>query len=172
MYNLYNPEPKSFLNLSSYKKYLQNENIAPGSIRSYISDVRHFLGWLILFLKTNRISTELTSVDEQILFLLKHVNQKTLSAYRIYLSSNDTPEKTQNRRFSSLRRFGSFCVSQNWVNENPFDILRNVSQGTPYPENKYHLAEFRNHLWKNNAGKLTIKNYLSDIKQYLAWSKK
>lgn len=172
MYNLYNPEANCFIELSFFKKYLLAEKISAGSIRSYLSDVRHFLGWLILFLKSNRIIINSSPTNEQIIFLLKHVNQKTLSAYRLYLSSNNTPVKTQNRRFSSLRRFGSFCVSQNWMIQNPFDILRTISSGTPFPEDKYHLAEFKSHLWKNNAGKITVKNYLSDIKQYLAWSKK
>lgn len=173
MYNQYNLEANtSIIELGSFKKYLHAEKISAGSIRSYLSDVRHFWGWLILFLKSNRIITDSFPVNEQIVFLLKHINQKTLAAYRLYLSGNNTPVKTQNRRFSSLRRFGSFCVSQNWMSQNPFDILRTISPGTPFPETKYHLAEFRSHLWKNNAGKLTIKNYLSDIKQYLAWSER
>ena len=178
MYNQYNPEVNSSLStfenlIKVFKSFLDSEKISKGSVRSYTSDVRHFLSWLLFFLKSNKISLDLNSTIQQFnnetIVLLKHVNQRVLNSYKDYLLSNNTPLKTVNRRFSSLRRFGQFCKSQGWLSFNPFDTLRNFSQNQPFPENEHHLAEYRNELWKKGASKLTIKNYLADIKQFLGW---
>lgn len=129
-------------------------------------------------LKSNKISLDLNSTIQQFnnetIVLLKHVNPKVLNSYKDYLLSNNTPLKTINRRFSSLRRFGQFCKSQNWfpstpLGMNPFETLKNISLNQPFPEDKHHLSEYRNELWKKGASKLTIKNYLADIKQFLGW---
>jgi hypothetical protein len=186
MYNQYNPEANidssNFLKktLEVFRSFLFSEDIAKGSIRSYVSDVRHFLGWLLFFLEANHIKIQ--GVDEKWevgrerltshphpVALLKHINPKVLGAYKDYLVSNNVPLKTINRRFSSLRRFGLFCQAQNWSSLNPFETLKNVSLNQPFPETKYHLAEYRAHLWKNNSSKTTIKNYLNDIRQFLVW---
>ena len=183
MYNQYNPEVNSSLStfenlIKVFKSFLDSEKISKGSVRSYTSDVRHFLSWLLFFLKSNKISLDLNSTIQQFnnetIVLLKHVNPKVLNSYKDYLLSNNTPLKTINRRFSSLRRFGQFCKSQNWfpstpLGMNPFETLKNISLNQPFPEDKHHLSEYRNELWKKGASKLTIKNYLADIKQFLGW---
>lgn len=212
MYNEYNLEA-TLLNqaISSFKKFLAAEKISPGSSRSYLSDVRHFLGWLTFFLESNKIiantpslnlpyhpltssnpmnlrgnleetkgkiedvnnlatsSSSFHPLSSNFLPLLKHVNQKTLEAYKNYLTSNNIPTKTINRRFSSLRKFGSFCQSQNWLPHNYFDTLKTIVIDKPFPENEWHLGEFKANLWKNNATKSTIKNYLNDAKQFIVW---
>lgn len=209
MYNRYNLEATTFDYLTSiFKKYLVAEKISKGSIRSYLSDVRHFLGWMILFLKANKIiptnfeenfKGELRDVkgflDEdkggledfrgslkenrgrleddkeilEVIGILRQVNERVLKDYKTYLTSNNIPPKTINRRFSSLRRFGEFCKSQNWVSSRPFDTLRNISLNQPFPENEYHLGEFRVELWKKGLTKISLKNYLADVKQFLVW---
>ena len=186
MYNQYNPEVNSslpvFENLVKvFKSFLDSERISKGSIRSYTSDVRHFLSWMVFFLEANHILhtpdplSQLADTSRpHFPLLLKHINQKVLNAYKDYLLSNNTPLKTINRRFSSLRRFGQFCKSQNWfpstpLGMNPFETLKNISLNQPFPEDKHHLSEYRNELWKKGASKLTIKNYLADIKQFLGW---
>lgn len=185
MYNQYNPEannnPQVFDNtVKVFKSFLDSEKISKGSIRSYVSDVRHFLGWLLFFLEANRVldvrglkckvGSSFSFPSSHFPLLLKHINPKVLNAYKDYLVSNNIPLKTINRRFSSLRRFGMFCKSQGWLSLNPFDTLKNLSQNQPFPEDKHHLAEYRNELWKKGASKLTVKNYLADIKQFIQWS--
>lgn len=187
MYNQYNLEATTFDSLISiFKKYLIAEKISSGSTRSYLSDVRHFLGWLILFLKSNKITVgsfgEVGEIGEirgnkgkemlETINLLKFVNERVLNAYKTYLTSNNVPLKTINRRFSSLRRFGEFCKSQNWTSQNYFDTLRNISLNQPFPESEYHLGEFRTELWKRGLTKISLKNYLADVKQFLAWTGK
>lgn len=205
MYNQYNLEGNIFDNLlAPYKEFLRAENISKGSARSYLSDARHFLNWLVDFLKENhrfsqiteylpagrqgfsqiRVNPQFTLSEEmhqkvrleaegisenQSIVLLKHVNEKVLNDYKVYLISNNVPLKTINRRFSSLRRFGAFCQSQQWLVKNSFDTLRNISKEQSFPEDKYHLGEFKVSLWQKNSSKSTLKNYLNDIKQFIEW---
>lgn len=167
--------------LDIFKKYLQDKKITSGSIRSYLSDTRYFFNWLTDFLKINNIIQDTSSLqtDERGLksattypceSLVKFITEPVLNAYKNYLKSNNTPVKTINRRFSALRKFGSFCQSKNWLNENVFDTLRTIPENTPFPEFEYHLGEFRASLWKNGAAKSTLKNYFNDTKQFILWS--
>jgi len=179
MYNVYNLEVNGS-SIDSYgieeiikkfKTFLLLKKISPGTIRSYLSDVRHFFAWLESFLK----STHLPSSN--FLLLLKHLNQDVLNAYKNSLISNNAPQKTINRRFSSLRKFGAFSQDQGWSvsseqdqRENAFDTLKNIpEEGRPFPETENHLEEFKVHLWKKNRSKATLKNYLNDIKQFIEW---
>ncbi len=175
MYNQYNLEANgSSLDfnhfLQTFRSFLTSEDISKGSVRSYVSDVRQFLNWLVSFLTSNRVvSPAMKQFSNETIVLLRLVNQKVLEAYKDNQVTNNVPLKTINRRFSALRRFGSFCQSQNWLSSNLFDTLRNVSFNPSFQEDKHHLEEFRIELWKNDASKATIKNYLNDAKQFIGW---
>lgn len=189
MYNPYKLEANTSsenifeMPIKIFRSFLNSENISKGSVRSYVSDVRHFLNWLLFFLEANHIKIQniasphfppssldphLTSHPHPAAFL-KHINSKVLGSYKDYLTNNNIPLKTINRRFSSLRRFGIFCKIQVWSSSNVFDTLKNISLNQPFPENKYHLAEYRADLWKKGSSRSTIKNYLNDVKQFLSW---
>jgi site-specific recombinase XerD len=181
MYNSYNPEASNHgSSLVSFKHYLIAEKISKGSIRSYLSDVRHFFAWLKEFLEKNQVALTMKQpaspsggLDNEIVTLLNYVNSKLLEAYQACQLDNNVPIRTINRRFSSLRKFGNFCQSQNWINLNPFDSLRNISQSDKSRlEERYRLKEFRLYLWQNKASQSTIKNYLNDIRQFIEWSEK
>ncbi|PIS14923.1 hypothetical protein COT64_00065 [Candidatus Shapirobacteria bacterium CG09_land_8_20_14_0_10_39_12] len=185
MYNQYNLKADTssygYLSKSSnrfeeiiliFKLFLNNEMISKGSIRSYLSDTRQFLNWIFNFLIESKSVKSNSNLNKNINELLKYITEPILNTYKEYLELNNIPTKTINRRFSALRRFGAFCQNQKWCNLNPFDTLRNISLNTSFSEDKYHLGEFKVNLWKENASKLTIKNYLSDVKQFLLWQKK
>lgn len=194
MYNSYNLKANDPSLISSeiiniifeFKKYLLLQKISSGSLRSYLSDVRHFLSWLLAFLVKQGFSRILSTdsrgsvisdnpleISENLKWLLKQVNQKVLEAFRDQELTNNVPIKTINRRFSSLRKFGIFCQSQKWCSLLAFDTLKNIPVvNKPFPEDSYHLEEFRINLWKNKSSKATIKNYLNDVKQFLAFSEK
>ncbi len=185
MYNQYNLKATTFPNesldifsnnfeeiIKVFKSFLNNEKISKGSIRSYLSDTRQFLGWIFNFLIESKIVKSNTNLNVNINELLKYITEPILKVYKEYLELNNIPTKTINRRFSSLRRFGAFCQDQKWCNLNPFDTLRNVSLNTPFPEDQCHLGEFKVNLWKEDVSKLTIKNYMNDVKQFLSWQQK
>ncbi len=168
MYNQYNLEADIYeSSLTTFKHFLHAEKISKGSIRSYLSDIRFFFSWLKKFLKENHLFSSSLSQT------LSLISPKVLSVYQAFLFSQQTPVSTINRRFSSLRKFGNFCQSQNWTNLNPFDALRNISQNDKnQPESYYRLKDFRLYLWQNQASQSTIKNYLSDVRQFIDWAKK
>ncbi|MCL4363703.1 site-specific integrase [Patescibacteria group bacterium] len=112
-YNLYNLEPQ-------FKNFLLAENISPISLKNYLSDFRHFSGWIELYTSSNQTSAK--NYEN----LSEMVNEKSVEEYRSYLSENNIPLKTINRRLSTVRKFCSFCISQGWLKENPAKKVNNI----------------------------------------------
>src|SRR5438270_2176994 len=98
-YNLYNLEP-------SFRNYLLAEKVSAITLKNYLSDLRHFLGWL-----TSHKQTFLNSENS----LFSSIDIKN---YLSYLRSTQVPEATLNRRLSTLRKFCSFCFSSKIITEN------------------------------------------------------
>ncbi|KKQ24141.1 MAG: Collagen triple helix repeat-containing protein, partial [Candidatus Roizmanbacteria bacterium GW2011_GWC1_37_12] len=115
-YNLYNLEPQ-------FKKFLTAGNVSPITLKNYLSDFRHFAGWLDFYIKAN---PNVGSIHEST--LQDFINEKMISEYRSYLVENNLPHKSINRRLSTLRKFCSFCISQGWIKENPAKKISNISR--------------------------------------------
>src|SRR5690349_20500939 len=98
-YNLSNLEPL-------FKKQLLAENISSVSLKNYLSDFRHFIGWLGLY-KSQNLSTNKFLFDEE-----------TLKNYLLYLKNANIPEATLSRRLSTLRKFCTFCFNSGYLAEN------------------------------------------------------
>ena len=107
-YNWYNLELNFRIYLSAVKK------IRPVSVKNYLSDIRHFIGW------TSSEAAHLESTQPEIIMI-----PDNLEKYRLYLISSNLPLKTVNRRLSTLRSFCEFLVSQNILQSNPSKLLRN-----------------------------------------------
>ncbi len=92
-YNLDNIE-------ASFHEYLSavNSNLSPTSIKNYLSDLKHFIGWL----KTNSATTNASDPISTL------INDESLRKYLQYLSSKDLPLNTLSRRLSTLRKFTQF----------------------------------------------------------------
>ena len=151
-YNLYNLEPL-------FKKYLLTENISLISLKNYLSDIRHFFGWLISYLESNNIKS--TSSDRN---SVEFITVKTISEYKSYLITNIIPHKTINRRLSTIRKFCAFCISQGWLKENPAKQILNIkNQGS----NRNILDQFKSDLEKEKLDQLVITSYLDDIRDFL-----
>lgn len=173
-YNLDNLE-------ASFKEYLLagNEKMAkkaltPMSIKNYLSDLRHFFGWLIFYLKARNLDFSLFPSP---LDLLKQVQQETIANYRAYLLENNIPIKTINRRLSTLRKFFSFGIDQKWFEENPTKHISNVKPKTTIIEQNQELIQqqketilfqFQQDLQKENLDPLVIKSYLADVREFLS----
>ncbi len=169
MYNVYNLEAKEQLDnfLKSFKNFLIAEKVASVTQRSYVSDARFFLNWYLAFLQNNLNLSSKPDFSE----VFKMINAKVLSAYNFFLVENKIPLKSINRKFSALRKLGSFCLIQNLFSENVFENLKNLSDRPLFPEHKCHLGQFKDDLLKRNLTKITVKNYLVDTKQFLDWNK-
>jgi site-specific recombinase XerD len=165
-YNLYNLE-------ASFKKYLLAGNISQITLKNYLSDLRHFLGWLTFYWKSNNVKI-INELSLQELSLQKLITTKTISDYKAYLLENNIPLKTTNRRLSTVRKFCSFCISQGWLKENPAKKIKNEKikdKNLPFEsgqENKKILKSFQEDLQKENLDQSTIKSYLEVIQDFLS----
>lgn len=108
-YNWYNLEPNFRMYLSAVKK------IKAISIRNYLSDLRYFTGWF-----DSQIFGDLEGAElEQLLTAEK------LTLFRQYLIDSKLPQRSINRRLSSIRAFFDFLLSQSLIKSNPSKSLRN-----------------------------------------------
>ncbi len=112
-------ETYNFYNLEAlFKEYLLAGNKKPISVKNYLSDFRHFTGWITFYLQSNQLAND----KEFISFL----TEKNIQEYKNYLAENKIPNKTINRRLSTVRTFCSFCISQGWIKENPGKKIINM----------------------------------------------
>jgi site-specific recombinase XerD len=152
-YNFYNFE-------ASFKKFLLAENVSPITLKNYLSDLRHFLGWMILKLKAqNKKNFENLSPLE----FLNQIDESLVEEYKNYLVVNAIPAKTINRRLSTLRKFFSFCISQGWLKENPAKKIQNLKF-----EIDSIISSFALSLEKENLDQKTIKSYLEVVQEFLS----
>ncbi len=164
-YNFYNFE-------ASFKEYLLAGNIQPISIKNYLSDFRHFAGWLTLVIASdseaisNRIVSSPSAPRDDI---TPFITSNRITEYKSYLLENKIPHKTINRRLSTVRKFCSFCISQGWMKENPGRQIQNAGVKTPSPNDENQiLTQFEQSLIKENLNQSIIKSFLDDIREFLA----
>lgn len=147
---------------ANFLDYLRNTKLSAKTFKNYKSDINHFTAWLILKLRSLGISAD--RLSETIPFITK----KTASEYKLYLSQNGISTNTVNRRLSTLRHLAYFLTEIQILD---FDFVQDVVN---IPSSKKQdvspiVISFQKHLQEEKVSKNTIKNYVSDIKQFLAW---
>lgn len=168
MYNQYN-----FYNLkASFQKYLLAGN-KKVTVKNYLSDFRHFLGWLIL--KFN-VQNQNLKPEENLSDFFNLINSDLINKYKIYLIENKIPLKTVNRRLSTLRKFCSFCITQGWMKENPGKQVQNLKLNPSLRGQNQNstlktrelLNQFEKDLIKEKNNQSTINSYLNDVQEFLS----
>ena len=153
----------------TFKLYLKSQGASPVTIKNYLSDFNHFWGWLILTLKSSLIPFD----RENPTTIASQITPQIIVQYKSFLDGNKTPAKTINRRLSTLRKFGQFCLSQGWLATNPAKKVTNVTLVEPRTKEEQRkekiLAEFRKELEREKISPITAKNYLSDLRHFLGW---
>lgn len=146
---------------NQFKIYLKTQGNSPITIKNYLSDLGNFLNWL----------HQSTGINHQIAgkSIFGLFTQETLEEYRQSLIRENIPSKTINRRFSTLRKFGQFGQSQQWLKKNPAKKIKNIPETEKISTSEQILEEFKNHLEKEKISRITIKNYLSDLRHFLTW---
>ena len=143
-----------------FQAYLSgSKSLTKQSIKNYVSDINIFLGWLASNLQEPQISPA-------------HITSSSILSYRDELNNSRQPLAVKNRYLSSLRRFGHFLFTTKLCTTNPAVHLSNVDAAGTTTSNHQILAAFKHDLNKQNLSPSTVKNYLSDIKQYLNWANK
>jgi len=165
-YNLYNTE-------ALFKTFLYAGKISPVSLKNYLSDIRHFFGWLT-FRTQHQIGSK--KIDENNIIGL--ISLSIVEEYKSYLIDNNIPLKTVNRRLSTLRKFCSFCISQGWLKENPAKKIQNLKfrvkkQTDLINEVKIDtekiVAQFKEELLKTQNIK-QVNILINDVKEFLSSS--
>lgn len=164
--------PDTTNKLSDEANNIEKKTLKNVSIKNYLSDLRHFLGWLILYLKSHQFPVSLSSQTplEKQVEMIKIIDVKIIDEYKTYLKENSIPIKTINRRLSTLRKFFSFCISQGWLNENPAKQIQNLKFKRENDQwsfqKKTILNQFKSDLEKENIPQDKVISYLKDIEEF------
>lgn len=147
-YNQYNLE-------ASFRNFLLAENVSPITLKNYLSDFRHFAGWML------QSHAGITSDG----MLAELITPKVLSAYKERLVSDGLPHASINRRLSTVRKFCSFCISQGWLTVNPAKSMGNVSMDISIDADI--LSEYKTHLIKKGLNNNEINKLFTDVSQII-----
>lgn len=149
----------------SFSRFLSERGASGKTQKNYCSDINHFLGWTVLTIQSHNIPLPATHTE-----LISLITPHIVEQYQHFLLANRIPTATINRRLSALRTFGAFCQSQGWWSDNPTNILINVPMEKQITDPMAELLiTFCADLAREGASKVTIKNYSSDIRQFLHW---
>jgi site-specific recombinase XerD len=146
-----------------FLNYLNDLGISPKSHKNYRSDISHFSGWFLLTIRKWGVVT--SEFSEAIPF----ITHKSAKEYRLFLVKNKVADKTINRRLSTLRHLSRFLTATQILDFDFMEGITNislVSHTDAYPL----LPKFEKYLSKEKASSNTIRNYVNDVKQFLAWT--
>jgi len=160
-YNLYNLE-------ASFKNYLFAGNKSSVTVKNYLSDLRHFLGWLIFKLKAQNPNVK---TEESVINFIQFISSSLITEYHDYLVENRIPEKTIKRRLSTLRKFCSYCINQGWMKENLAKQVKSSKLKVQSYNSKLKaedlLSQFEKDLIKEKIDQPIITSYLNDVQEFL-----
>jgi site-specific recombinase XerD len=156
-----------------FSGFLFEAGLSAVSVKNYLSDLRHFLAFCA------SISTEDTppSVQEVFQSISKYVNLYTDEQRRSF-----TPQNTVNRRLASIRRFSTFLSTQyglqtgtetlSVTSKSAFSHVTDAvnNDTASLPTISKILEHFKLYLVKEKKTHSTIKNYVSDLNHFFAWS--
>lgn len=149
---------------NNFFDYLTNLGLSAKSHKNYRSDLSHFSGWVIL--KIRSFGSYIDSLTEAVPFL----NQDIAKEYKSFMHENKIPVKTINRRLSTLRHLSRFLTSIEAMEKDFMTEVENISESNKRKVKATPVIEgFRSYLVAEKISKNTIKNYLSDINQFMSW---
>lgn len=149
---------------SSFEIYLsENRKVGKKTLRNYRADLRHFLLWCQSELLKEGLL--LNNLED----LIPHLGYPLFSRYRSWHITTGADLSTANRRFSTLRSFGNYLYIRGLVPTNPSEHVDNIRKEVVANKNQEIIESFERHLKKSPISVVTLKNYISDIRQFLNW---
>ena len=148
-----------------FSDFLNKQCVSDKTISNYCSDVRHFLDWA-----TTNNSQMFSGVKESAMFF-STVTPELLAAYRDSQMTAGIPTSTVNRRLSSIRMLFKAAIDMGITMTNPTQTLRNINNPVAEPDQTIEgmLGAFEQSLRHEGAANNTVKNYVSDVQQFLIW---
>jgi site-specific recombinase XerD len=157
-----------FINQSKIEQtflaFLQANSISEKTQGNYVSDVRHFIEWLVSFF-------HLTGMINDITATLNNVTGQTIESYKTSQVTVGTPVSTVNRRLSSIRMFFKWANESGFTKTNPTVTIKNIIGPSNEPDVTVEaiIGKFADSLKNEGAADVTIKNYINDISEFLTW---
>lgn len=160
MYNLYNLEP-------NFKNFLIAENVSRSTLKNYLSDFRHFAGWL-----SNNQSYKSLSLSNSSLSsptdVLKLIDFSFIEFYKLYLINAHIPIKTINRRLSAIRCFFKYCINQNLITSNACKNVSNISKATSNMKLPIFLSLFKHDLEiEEKSNKDDVSKHINNLNHFI-----
>src|ERR1700680_2269700 len=108
--------------LARYEQQLRvEEDLAPATIRNYLSDLRHFAAWCESVWKQGR--------EEEPSFMTGTVTTPTLTDYRTYLQHElHLKPNSVNRSLISLKRYFAWLLHTEQIRYNPAKVVKLVGE--------------------------------------------
>ena len=149
----------------NFENYLKEEGkVSPKTLRNYRADLVHFTAWATLQLKSQGF--EVSGPDS----IIPYFTPQLVGEYKSYHIDNQIPRATTKRRLSTLRNLSRFLISEGITDQNPTEFMGNLKKsGSDIRQAEEVLADFRKHLQKDGVSSATLKNYVSDVRQFLHW---
>jgi site-specific recombinase XerD len=147
-----------------FVKYLDCLGLSPKSHKNYRSDLSHFLEWAILKIRS------FGSYVETLTDITPFLSLDLVKEYKSFMVENSSPVKTINRRLSTLRHLSRFLTSSQIIDFSFMDTIENM--GVFEKKNQKIdpvIDDFKAHLEAEKNSPNTIKNYLSDVRQFMTW---
>ncbi len=152
-----------FLELFKRQLTQTSNGISKISLKNYLSDIRHFINW---FEYTTGNTFSPKNITAEVIELYIASQGAVISDGNLSTQDKLSPSSMK-RHLSSLRKFVSVLKKENLLEENPFEEINQTNEEQNY--DYWHFDSFKDYLLQNNASKLTVKNYLSDIKGFASW---
>jgi len=96
------------------------EDLAPATIRNYLSDLRHFAAWCESIWKQGR--------EENLMFTPTRVTTPTITDYRTYLQALQLKPNSINRTLISLKRYFAWLMTQGHLTYDPAKVVKLVGE--------------------------------------------
>lgn len=153
-YNVYNSQSIQLQN--NFKAFLTSSSKSPVTIKNYLSDLRHFLGW---------IATLDTSSDENNFVLKKVITSASIDEYRNHLIQTSVPIVTINRRLATVRIFLLWLYNEGAIESNYSQGLHNVQTLPKAPSQNSKLKQLITDYSKNldTSNQVEIEKELVDF---------
>lgn len=141
---------------AQFKTYLTTQKLSPATLANYVSDTAIFLDWLK------------QQLQEDVLNPI-HLSAAAFSNYsrRLNDPANRVHPATASRYLSSLKRFGAWLETARLTDSNP---AAGLTADRIDPTINQLVNEFKHELFRQKLSASTIKNYVSDVNNYLLWA--
>lgn len=149
---------------NNFIKYLSSLGISTKSHKNYRSDLSHFSAWVVL--KVRSFGSYIETLSEAVPFLSRELAKE----YKSFMLENKVSPKTVNRRLSTLRHLSRYLVDSQTIDTDFMGGIENFSyRKVRAPSFARMTDEFRSYLEAEKISGNTVKNYVSDVRQFLAW---